>query len=117
MGRRKETRRYTYGTSFKAYRAEQLKDPEFAREYEALGPEFEVIEQILALRLKRGLTQRQLAERVGTQQPSIARLERTRGATDLNFLRRVAQALDARLEIRLVPFVAKGRNGKRKMTA
>lgn len=116
MARRKETKRYSYSTSLKAYRAEQLKDPEFAREYEALGPEFEVIEQILALRLKRGLTQRQLAERVGTQQPSIARLERTRGATDLNFLRRVAQALDARLEIRLVPLAANGRNGKRKMS-
>jgi DNA-binding XRE family transcriptional regulator len=117
MGKRKETKRYTQGTSFEAVRTEQLKDPEFEREYQALGPEFEVIEQILALRIKRGLTQRQLAERVGTQQPSIARLERRRGATDLNFLRRVAQALDARLEIRLVPLSARGRNGKRKMTA
>ena len=95
-----------------------MKDPEFAREYEALRPEFEIVEQIIALRIKRKLTQKQLAEKVGTQQPSIARLERGGKVSDLGFLQRVADALDARVEVRLVPREARSKRGgqKRKMT-
>jgi transcriptional regulator with XRE-family HTH domain len=89
-----------------------MKDPAFAKEYEALRPEFEVISQIIALRNKRKMTQAQLAERVGTKQPSIARLEKRGKAKDLEFLQRVAIALDARLEVRLVPRQAK-RDAKR----
>lgn len=117
MVKRKTAKQYSYDTSFRSYLKEQLKEPDFTREYEALAPEFQLIEQIIALRLKRGLTQRQLAERVGTQQPSIARMERSHKTADLAYLGRVAQALDARLEIRLVPSEAKARNPRRKLRA
>lgn len=96
-------RAYLKDDSFRAFLAEELKDPEFAREYEALGPEYEIISQIIALRNKRRMTQAELAERVGTKQPSIARWEKRGPAKDLDFLRRVADALDARVEVRIVP--------------
>ena len=119
MTKSKSTRRYAYDTSFRAHLSEQMKDPEFAHEYEALGPEFEIVAQIIALRLKRKLTQAQLAAKVGTPQPSIARLESTRAVKNLDYVRRVADALDAKLEVRLVPrekLAARGKS-RRKLKA
>jgi transcriptional regulator with XRE-family HTH domain len=85
--------------TFDDYLAEQLQDPDFCAEWEAQEPTC----QIARLRILRGLTQEQLAERVGTKQPSIARLESGKGEPKLSFLRRVAEALSARIEVRVVP--------------
>jgi len=84
------------------YLDEQLKNPEFRAEYDALEGEFALIRQLIDLRIKRGLSQRQLAKRAEMQQPTIARLEGGRTAS-LKTLRRVAEALDAQVEVRLVP--------------
>ncbi len=85
------------------YVAEQMQRPAFREAWRTLEPEFSLIEQVIALRLKRGLTQAQLARRAGTKQPSIARLESGRSRPNLSFLRKVAAALDANVEIRLTP--------------
>jgi DNA-binding XRE family transcriptional regulator len=78
---------------------EQLQDPEFRDAYEPLEPGY----QIARLRILRGLTQEELAEKVGTKQPSIARLESGKTEPKISFLRRLAEALGADLEIRIVP--------------
>ena len=88
--------------SFDEYTAQQMKDPEFRAEYEALEVEFDFIRQLIDLRLKRGLSQRALAERAGTRQPRISRLEHGQLGS-FEFLHQVARALDAHLEIHLVP--------------
>lgn len=67
--------------------------------YEALGPEFEVITSLIKRRLEKGFTQRELAKRVGTKQSAIARLESGTYNPSLDFLKKVTQALDARLKI------------------
>jgi predicted transcriptional regulator len=85
--------------SYKDWQVEQLKDPEFIEAARQLEPGY----QIARLRIQRGLTQAQLAERVGTHQPSIARLENGDSIPSLSFLKRVAEALDARIEVRLIP--------------
>src|SRR5437867_2624134 len=87
---------------FDDYLREKMKDPEFKREWDALEPEFSIRRQLIELRLKRGITQQELAERVGTPRPSISRME-ARAVKDLDFARRLADALDATLEIRFVP--------------
>lgn len=51
----------------------------------------------------RGLTQAQLAEMVGSRQPSIAKLENGTGAPSLSFLTKIAEALGAKIEIKLIP--------------
>ncbi|MGQ9585676.1 MAG: nucleotidyltransferase domain-containing protein [Anaerolineae bacterium] len=84
---------------FEDWEAEQMKDPEFRAAVEELEPAY----QVTRLRLLRGLSQRQLAELVGTRQPSIARLESGSTEPKIAFLRRIAKALNARLVIRLVP--------------
>ena len=64
---------------------EKLRDPEFRQAYEELEPAY----QVARLRIMRGLTQAQLAELVGTKQPSIARLESGQDAPRLSFLKKV----------------------------
>lgn len=84
--------------TFEAWEAEKLLDPEFAAAVEALEPGY----QIARLRIQRGLSQAQLAELVGTQQPSIARVENGSSLPSLSFLQKIAAALNARIEVRLV---------------
>ncbi len=85
-------------TRFEDWEAEKLKNPDFVAAAEALEPGV----QIARLRILRGLTQTQLAELVGTRQPSIARLENGSSVPSISFLQKVAAALDARIEVKLV---------------
>lgn len=85
--------------TFEDWQKEKLRDPEFAAEVQSLEPGY----QIARLRIARGLTQTQLAKMVGTKQPSIARLEKGESPPDLAFLKRLANALDARIEVNVVP--------------
>lgn len=80
-------------------KARLLADPATRAAYDAVDPVY----QIIRLRIERGLTQAQLAELVGTKQPSIARLERGQSQPRIDFLRKIAEALGAKLEITLVP--------------
>ena len=89
----------TTNIRFEDWEAEQMRDPEFREAAEALEPAY----QVARLRMLRGLTQKELARAVGTRQPSIARLESGKSEPRLSFLRKVATALEARLEIQLVP--------------
>jgi len=64
----------------------------------------EIAQLIYDARTRAGLTQQQLADLVGTQQPTIARLEDAEyDGHSLRMLRRIASALHMRLEMRLVP--------------
>jgi DNA-binding XRE family transcriptional regulator len=80
----------------------QLKNPQFRKEYEALEGEFTLAKEIIALRIKNKLTQKQLAHQIGTSQPAIARIESgSYRNVSLSFLRRIAEALGAVPEIHL----------------
>ena len=102
--------KYPPSAPYEVYFEERMKDPEFRQAYEELEPEFALVRQLIDLRLKHNLTQTELARRVGVKQPSIARLEGRGQTRDLVFLGRVAKALDAKLEIRLVPIKAKAKS-------
>ena len=78
--------------------------PARVAEYEKVSADMDVARKIFRLREKAGLTQRQLAQRIGTTQSVIARLEDADyEGHSLAMLKRVAAALDQRLEIRFVP--------------
>lgn len=90
--------------NFKDYdslKKQALKNPEFKREYDALGPEFRLISSIIRTRIERGWSQRELAEAIGSKQPVVSRLEGGSYNPSLKFLNRVAKALDVELEISL----------------
>jgi ribosome-binding protein aMBF1 (putative translation factor) len=81
---------------------EHLKEADVRAAYDELEGVFALVRQLIDLRQKRGLSQRELAKRAGLQQPVIARLEGGRPVS-LGTLRRVAAVLDAEVEVRLVP--------------
>ncbi|MBF0335516.1 MAG: helix-turn-helix transcriptional regulator [Alphaproteobacteria bacterium] len=83
-------------------RAEWMLDPETRAEYDALAPEFAVASAIIAARKTANLSQAQLAERMGTTQSVIARLESGRTLPSIKTLLRVAKATGTKPEIRLV---------------
>jgi len=88
--------------TFETFREKQLKKAELKREYDALEKEFALAREIIELRKRQNLTQKQLADRIGTSQPAIARLESgSYQNLSLSFLRRVAEALGAIPEIHL----------------
>ncbi|HEY0296006.1 MAG TPA: helix-turn-helix transcriptional regulator [Bordetella sp.] len=88
-------------------RARALANPAVRAEYERIErEEMPMLDAILKARAEAGLTQAQVAERMGTKAPAVARLENAliTGAPSpsLNTLRKYAAALGKRLEIRLV---------------
>mgnify|MGYP001574439137 CR=1 FL=1 len=85
--------------SYKKLRAELLRNKEFRKAYDALGPEFELIAMIIDKRIKNGLTQAALARKVGNKHSAIARLESGGYNPSMAFLEKVAKALGGRLSI------------------
>ncbi len=86
-------------TTFKQFKTKTLKDKAIKTEYETLGPEYEVVKTIINQRIKRGWSQSQLAEAVGSRQPVISRLERGEGNPSLQTLHKIAKALDLSLQV------------------
>lgn len=78
-----------------------LKNKEVKKTFEALGSEFAFVEMIIRKRLKQGLTQKDLARKIGTKQAAISRLESGKSNPTVSFLRHVAKALDNDLKISL----------------
>ncbi len=78
---------------------EFMRDPEYKKAYDDLEFEFELIKAILDARQKKGLTQKKLAQIVGTKQSAIARFESGRGNPTLDFLKKLSRALDVRLTV------------------
>jgi transcriptional regulator with XRE-family HTH domain len=81
-----------------------LADPGVAAEYEALGEEFAVFDELTRARRQAGLTQAEVAQRMGTKPPAISRIEApdAKHSPSLRTLQKYAQAVGCRLEIRLV---------------
>ncbi|MCD8067908.1 MAG: helix-turn-helix transcriptional regulator [Lachnospiraceae bacterium] len=84
-------------------REELLFDPETAKEYEELRPQYEVISQIIKVRDEQGITQQELAERTGIKQSNISRFEGGNYNPSLEFLARIARGLGMELHIELRP--------------
>lgn len=82
---------------------EQLKDPAFQAEWEALEPERQIIRAIIEGRERRDLTQQQLAEITGIQQADISRLENGTGNPSLRTLKRLAAGMGMQLKLEFVP--------------
>ena len=86
--------------NFKDLKKDLLKDPAAQKAYADLELEFSIIDQIIKLRAKNGLSQKDLAERMGTMQPSLARFESGRYNPTVAFLEKLAKALNSKLEIK-----------------
>lgn len=88
-------------------KAKALQNKEVLTEYERLNrEEFAILDEMLAARRAAGLTQAQIAERMGTKAPAVVRLESAlasgKHSPSLNTLRKYAAALGKRVEVHLV---------------
>ena len=89
-------------TNFDIYLEEQLKDPDFAERFEKAGEAWEVSFKLVALRKEAGLSQKELARRVGTSQQQISRLESpSYEGHSLSMLRRIASVLGATVHVEI----------------
>ncbi|WP_295720079.1 helix-turn-helix transcriptional regulator [uncultured Halovibrio sp.] len=76
-----------------------LQDDKVKAEYDKLAPEFELIDQLLSMRNGAGLTQQELAERMGTQKSNVSRLEHGRSNPSWKMLTRYAHACGYELKL------------------
>jgi DNA-binding XRE family transcriptional regulator len=89
--------------TFKSFREKSLKDPKIKAEYDALAPLFNIKKQLVSARLSRGVTQEQIAHKIGTSKSNISRLESLNNSymPNLSTLIKYAEALGLRLDIGL----------------
>lgn len=80
-----------------------MKNPKFVRAWEKIEPEYQLARNLIGMRLKKKLSQAELAKKIGSKQPVISRLEAMSTTPSVSLLKRVAEALDTRLEIRFLP--------------
>ena len=82
---------------------EQLKDPEFKKEWDDIQPEMDVIRAIIDNRIAQNLTQKELAERTGINQADISKIENGTRNPSLKMLKRLAAGMGMALKIEFVP--------------
>ncbi|KKQ33833.1 MAG: DNA-binding helix-turn-helix protein [Candidatus Nomurabacteria bacterium GW2011_GWB1_37_5] len=87
---------------FDDFLKKSLKNPKIEAEYDRLQPEFAVIQAMIDARRNKGLTQKELANKVGTKQSVISRLESGRANPSVAFLKKLADALNSHLEIKFI---------------
>lgn len=87
---------------FKKLEEKWMKDPEFRRGYYDLELEFKLISAIIESRMKKGMTQKQLAKKIGTKQSAVARFESGKSNPTLSTLKKIARELDLVLTARPV---------------
>ena len=94
---------FIMATKFDVFLKEQLKDPEVKREYDALAPEFAIIQAMIDARRASGMTQKQLADKTGIAQADISKLERGNANPSLRTLQRLAAGMGMQVKIEFVP--------------
>jgi ribosome-binding protein aMBF1 (putative translation factor) len=83
------------------FMARSLADPDVKREFDAQEQEFAIASELIRARARAGLSQAELAERMGTSQSAIARLESGQTLPSTKTLLRFAAATKSKVELRL----------------
>lgn len=89
-------------TNFDDFLAEQMEDEEFRKEYEALEPEFAIMQAMIDARNEEGLTQKELSARSGIAQGDISKMENGNANPSIRTLQRLAKAMGKKLRIEFV---------------
>lgn len=90
-------------SELKEYINEQLKNPDFKKEWDDLDPEMEVIRAMIKARNSQNLTQKELAEKTGINQANISKLENGNMNPSLKLLKRLADGMGMNLRIEFIP--------------
>ena len=84
------------------YLAKQLKNPKFKKEWDELEDEYQIIQNIVEVRLAAHMTQMQLSELTGITQSDISKIENGNGNPSLKTLQKIARAFGKKLKIEFV---------------
>jgi DNA-binding XRE family transcriptional regulator len=87
--------------SLKDLKAELLANPAVRQAYDATAPEFELARELISARTQAGLTQREVAARMGTTQSMVACIESGSGTPSVRTVQRFASAVGARAVVRV----------------
>jgi len=87
--------------NFETLKNQWMKDAEFNKEYEALELEYKISLELIKARSRAGLTQEEVAHRMGTTQSVIARLESGAGLPSVKTLNKYAKATGKHLELHI----------------
>ena len=90
-------------SEFQELLQEQLKDPDFKKEWDDIQPEMDVIRAMIDARIEQNLTQKELAARTGIDQADIRKLENGSRNPSLTLLKKLASGLGMQLKIEFVP--------------
>lgn len=82
---------------------EELRDSELKKEYDALEPEYTLIQSLIDARIQSNLTQKMLSAQTGIAQGDISKIETGSANPTLNILKRLADGLNMKLKLEFVP--------------
>lgn len=86
--------------TFDQYLKEQLKDPNFRKEWERTEAAYQVTRELIRARIEGKISQRELAKRAKTTQAVLSRIENMTVSPSIGLLQRIAQALGKNLEVK-----------------
>lgn len=90
-------------SSYKDYKKKALSNPEIKAEYDALAPEYDLIQAMIDARISQNLTQKDLSEITGITQADISRIENGTRNPSLAMVKRIAAGLGMQLRLEFVP--------------
>lgn len=97
-----KTKKIQKAVDFQEYLSERLKNRKFRRYYDEYGKQLEISYQILKLRKQKGISQLELAKKVGTKQSNIARIEAGQQNFSIDTLEKIASAFKRELKIEFI---------------
>lgn len=94
-------------SSYKEYKDKVLQNAEVKEEYDALQPEYDIIQAMISARVNQNLTQKELSERTGITQADISRIENGTRNPSLSMVKRLAEGLGMQLKLEFISSPAK----------
>ena len=89
--------------TLKEYKTKKMNDPDFAKAYEEIQPEMNVVRALIDARMSQNLTQKELSERTGISQTEISKLENGTRNPSIKLLQRLANGMDMALNVTFTP--------------
>lgn len=89
---------------WKQLKSELLQNKVVKKEYDRLTPRYKIISELISARLKSGITQKELAQKIGTKQSAIARFEAGNVNPSLGFLEKIAEVMNYKMNISFQKF-------------
>ena len=94
-------------SSYEDYKKRALQNPEVKAEYDALQPEYDIIQTMINARRQQHITQKELSAKTGITQADISRIENGTRNPSLSMIKKLAQGLGMQLKLEFIPVAPK----------